>query len=154
MLLKIWHEIICVIARRIICKWSAIKPFKICFLATLRVLHLSYPDSPYSSHTHTWSWRSFIISVGAAPVFEYRNYRLCWYVLLLTYPKFHLLAGRWPHGSKYIQAFKKTWIQLARVSLFSLKHNLQHHHNDYFHRDENQCDFVEDISHTHQTAVI
>lgn len=135
MLLKIWHKIICVIARRIICKWSAIKPFQICFLATLRVLHLSYPDSLYSSHTHTWSWRSFIISAQAAPVFECRNYRLYWYVLFLTYHKFHLLAGRWPRGSKYIQAFKKTMDSTGTCVFFSLKHNLHHNHNDHFLRE-------------------
>lgn len=113
-------DMICVIARRIICKWSTIKPFQICVLATLRVLHLCYPDSPYSFHTHTWSWRNFITSVGAAPVFECRNYRVYWYVLFLTNPKFHLLAGRWPHGSKHTQAFKKTRIQLAHVPFFLL----------------------------------
>lgn len=120
MLLKIWHEIICVIARRIICKWSVIKPFQICVLATVRVLHLCYPDSLYISHTHMWSWRSFIISAGVAPVFECRNYRLYWYVLFLTYSKFHLLVGRWPYGSKYTQAFKKLGIQLAHMSFFPL----------------------------------
>lgn len=118
MLFKMWHEIICVITRRIICKWSAIKPFQICLLATPRVLHLCYPESLYSSHTHKWSWRSSIITVGDAPVFECRHYRVYWYVLFLTHPKFHLLVGRWHNGSKHTQACKKTWIQLAQISFF------------------------------------